>query len=130
MKIVGCDLHARQQSIAMVDTETDEFTERPLPGNSEQVRKFYAGLESQSRIRKMAGVLLPDEIQDAHSDAWKSLEAYIEKVDAEGRDELNPMDGIGPEKWEQIVTLPRSIRKVLICKIPYVVGKPSRPNST
>jgi hypothetical protein len=95
----------------MVDTETDEFTERPLPGNSEQVRKFYAGLESQSRIRKMAGVLLPDEIQDAHSDAWKSLEAYIEKVDAEGRDELNPMDGIGPEQWEQIVTLPRSIRR-------------------
>jgi hypothetical protein len=111
MKIVGCDLHARQQSIAMVDTETGEFTERPLPGNSEQVRKFYAGLESQSRIRKMAGVLLPDEIQDAHSDAWKSLEAYIEKVDAEGRDELNPMDGIGPEQWEQIVTLPRSIRR-------------------
>ena len=54
---------------------------------------------------------MPDEIQDAHSDAWKSLEAYIEKVDAEGRDELNPMDGIGPEQWEQIVTLPRSIRR-------------------
>ena len=40
MKIVGCDLHARQQSIAMVDTETGEFTERPLPGNSEQYESF------------------------------------------------------------------------------------------
>ena len=29
MKIVGCDLHAKQQTIAMVDTETGEFTERP-----------------------------------------------------------------------------------------------------
>jgi hypothetical protein len=28
MKIVGCDLDARQQSIAMVDTETGEFTEK------------------------------------------------------------------------------------------------------
>jgi len=28
MKIVGCDLHAKQQSIAMVDTETGEFIER------------------------------------------------------------------------------------------------------
>jgi hypothetical protein len=27
MKIVGCDLHGRQQTIAMVDTETGEFTE-------------------------------------------------------------------------------------------------------
>ena len=27
MKIVGCDLHANQQSIAMVDTETGEFTD-------------------------------------------------------------------------------------------------------
>ena len=30
MKIVGCDLHARQQTIAMVDTETGEFTEKNL----------------------------------------------------------------------------------------------------
>ena len=30
MKIIGCDLHARQQTIAMVDTETGEFTEKTL----------------------------------------------------------------------------------------------------
>ena len=30
MKIVGCDLHPRQQAIAMVDTETGEFTEKTL----------------------------------------------------------------------------------------------------
>jgi hypothetical protein len=30
MKIVGRDLHARQQSIAMVDTETGEFAEDAL----------------------------------------------------------------------------------------------------
>jgi|HubBroStandDraft_6_1064221.scaffolds.fasta_scaffold253665_2 hypothetical protein len=111
MKIVGCDLHARQQSIAMVDTETGEFTERPLPGNSEQYESFMLAWNRNPESGKWQEVLLPDEIQDAHSDAWKSLEAYIEKVDAEGRDELNPMDGIGPEKWEQIVTLPRSIRR-------------------
>jgi hypothetical protein len=26
MKILGCDLHAKQQTIAMMDTETGEFT--------------------------------------------------------------------------------------------------------
>ena len=31
MKIVGCDLHARQQSIAMLDRETGELTEKVIP---------------------------------------------------------------------------------------------------
>jgi hypothetical protein len=44
MKIVGCDLHARQQTIAIVDTETDEFTEKTLSHEGNAVRAFYAGL--------------------------------------------------------------------------------------
>ena len=31
MKIVGCDLHAKQQTIAMVDTDTGELIERTYP---------------------------------------------------------------------------------------------------
>ena len=46
MKIVGCDLHAKQQSIAMVDTETGEFTEKTLNHEENQVREFYAALEA------------------------------------------------------------------------------------
>ena len=45
MKIVGCDLHARQQSIAMVDTETGEITEKLLKHEGNAVRDFYASLE-------------------------------------------------------------------------------------
>jgi transposase len=45
MKIVGCDLHARQQTIAMVDTETGEFTEKILSHEGNAVREFYAALE-------------------------------------------------------------------------------------
>jgi hypothetical protein len=44
MKIVGCDLHARQQSIAMVDTETGELTEKRLMHEGNAVRDFYASL--------------------------------------------------------------------------------------
>jgi len=47
MKIVGCDLHARQQSIAMMDMETGEFTEKTLFHEGNAVRKFYAGLEGR-----------------------------------------------------------------------------------
>src|SRR5215475_9420501 len=45
MKIVGCDLHARQQSIAMLDTETGEFTEKIIGHEGNAVREFYAALE-------------------------------------------------------------------------------------
>src|SRR5437879_4629817 len=45
MKIVGCDLHARQQTIAMVDTETGEFTTKTLSHEGNAVRAFYAALE-------------------------------------------------------------------------------------
>ncbi len=45
MKILGCDLHAKQQTIAMVDTETGEFTEKTLNHESNEVREFYAALE-------------------------------------------------------------------------------------
>jgi transposase len=45
MKIVGCDLHAKQQTIAMVDTDTGEFIERTLSQEGSAVREFYGGLE-------------------------------------------------------------------------------------
>jgi transposase len=47
MKIVGCDLHARQQTIAMVDTETGEFTEKTLGHEGNAVGAFYAALEGR-----------------------------------------------------------------------------------
>ena len=47
MKIVGCDLHARQQTIAMLDTETGEFTEKTLHHEGNAVREFYAALEGE-----------------------------------------------------------------------------------
>ena len=40
MKIVGCDLHAKQQTIARVDTETGEFTEQKLLHEGNPVREF------------------------------------------------------------------------------------------
>lgn len=61
------------------------------------------------RRREWQELLFHSEVQDTSSDAWKSLEAYIAKVRDDGSDELNPIAGIGWEKWEQIVALPKSI---------------------
>ena len=44
MRIIGCDLHARQQSVAMIDTETGEVVNRTLMHEGNEVREFYAQL--------------------------------------------------------------------------------------
>src|SRR5260370_39103225 len=44
MRIIGCDLHARQQTISMLDVETGEVIEKTLVHEGEVVREFYAGL--------------------------------------------------------------------------------------
>lgn len=44
MKIIGCDLHAKQQTIAMVDSDTGELIEKTLLHEGAAVREFYATL--------------------------------------------------------------------------------------
>jgi hypothetical protein len=46
MKISGCDLHAKQQTIAMVDTETGEFTEKTPSHEGNPRRCITISLES------------------------------------------------------------------------------------
>ena len=41
MKIIGCDLHARQQTIAMLDSDTGELEEKTLRHEGDTVREFY-----------------------------------------------------------------------------------------
>jgi len=52
------------------------------------------------------------EKQDTNSEAWNALQHYIQNAVAEGADELNPLNSIGWENWEQIRTLPRTIGKL------------------
>src|SRR5262244_1752130 len=44
MRIIGCDLHARQQTLAMLDTVTGEIASRTLMHEGNEVREFYAEL--------------------------------------------------------------------------------------
>ncbi len=47
MRIIGVDLHTRQQTIAMLDTETGEVVEKILRHEAERVREFYSSLPGQ-----------------------------------------------------------------------------------
>src|SRR6202045_1310489 len=44
MRIIGCDLHARQQTLAMLDTNTGEVVNRALQHEGNNVREFYSKL--------------------------------------------------------------------------------------
>src|SRR2546423_4393837 len=44
MKLIGCDLYASQQSIAMLDRDTGAVIEKTLKHEGEAVREFYASI--------------------------------------------------------------------------------------
>ena len=44
MRIIGCDLHARQQTLAMLDTATGEVVNRTLMHEGSEVLEFYSQL--------------------------------------------------------------------------------------
>src|SRR5262245_55130302 len=50
MRIIGCDLHARQQTLAMLDTTTGEVVNRTLMHEGNEVREFYSQLPLPVRV--------------------------------------------------------------------------------
>jgi hypothetical protein len=50
MRIIGCDLHARQQTLAMLDTGTGEVVNRTLTHEGKSVREFYSMLPGPVRV--------------------------------------------------------------------------------
>jgi hypothetical protein len=50
MRIIGCDLHARQQVLAMLDTTTGELMAMILKHEGNNVREFYSKLPRPVRV--------------------------------------------------------------------------------
>ena len=50
MRIIGCDLHIRQQTVAMLDTTTGEVVEKTLTHEGNNVREFYSTLPRPVRV--------------------------------------------------------------------------------
>jgi transposase len=50
MRIIGCDLHSRQQTLAMLDTATGEIEKRTLKHEGDIVREFYSQLPRPVRV--------------------------------------------------------------------------------
>ena len=50
MRIIGCDLHARQQVLTMLDTTTEEMVAMTLKHEGNNVREFYSKLPHPVRV--------------------------------------------------------------------------------
>src|SRR6204780_4182916 len=50
MRIIGCDLHSRQQTLAMLDTATGEIEKTTLKHEENIVREFYSNLPRPVRV--------------------------------------------------------------------------------
>jgi len=50
MRIIGCGLHARQQTLAMLDTATGEVVNETLAHEGDCVREFYSSLPSPVQV--------------------------------------------------------------------------------
>jgi len=59
MRIIGCDLHARQQTVAMLDRTTGEVANLTLMHEGDQVREFYSRLPQPVLVGIEAGGTMP-----------------------------------------------------------------------
>jgi hypothetical protein len=58
MRIIGCDLHARQQALAILDTSTGKVVERTLTHEGDNVGEFYSALPLPVRVGIEASSML------------------------------------------------------------------------
>src|SRR5262245_7367434 len=94
MRLIGCDLHARQQTLAMLDTATGEVVKTTLKHEGNSVREFYSSLVRPARVgieatRSMQWfVNLMEElgieclvghgfVQLAHLSTWRRIDTRI-----------------------------------------------------
>ena len=74
MRIIGCDLHARQQTLAMLDTDHRRGRERRLSKHEgHNVREFYSTLPRPVRV----GIEATGSMQWFVKPAWKNSESNV-----------------------------------------------------
>src|SRR5215469_5372790 len=110
MKIVGCDLHARQQSIAMLDSETGELTEKVIRHEGNAVREFYSsikgrvmvGIEATGAMQWFLEVLEELGIEYRVGDPAKIRAAETRKQKHDRRDALLILDLLERDRFPAI----------------------------
>src|SRR6266849_2900842 len=96
MRIIGCDLHARQQTLAMLDTTTGEVVNLTLMHEGDKVREFYSelprpalvGIEATGSMQWFLNLMeeLGIECRVGHPAQIRAAEPRKQKHDRRGLD--------------------------------------------
>ncbi len=94
MRIIGCDLHARQQTLAMLDSTTGEVVKATLKHEGNLVREFYdhlprpvrVGIEATGSMQWFLDLLQELQIECQVGDATKIRAAEPRKQKHDRRD--------------------------------------------
>jgi len=96
MRIIGCDLHARQQTLAMLDTTTGEMVNLTLMHEGNGVREFYSqlprpvlvGIEATGSMQWFLNLMdeLGIECQVGHPASIRAAEPRKQKHDRRDAD--------------------------------------------
>jgi transposase len=93
MRIIGCDLHARQQTLAMLDTTTGEMVNLTLMHEGNNVREFYSqlprlGIEATGSMHCFLNLMdeLGIECQVGHPATIRAAEPRKQKHDRRDAD--------------------------------------------
>ena len=122
MRIIGCDLHARQQTLAMLDTETGEVVNLTLMHEGNQVREFYSqlprpvlvGIEATGSMHWFLNLMeeLGIECRVGHPATIRASEPRKQKHDRRDAFKMH----CRPSPW------PMDYGEVLVCGV--TTGKP------
>src|SRR4051794_19205292 len=124
MRIIGCDLHAAQQTIAMVDRDTAEVVERTLKHEGAAVREFYAsiprpalvGIEATGSmgwfLRLLEDLAIPCRV--GHPGAVRKAETRRQKHDRRDADLLLKLL---IEDWFPAIWMPSSEQRDLRARL-------------
>src|SRR6204780_3934420 len=140
MRIIGCDLHARQQTLAMLDPATGEVVHETLTHEGESVREFYSTLPGPVRVGieatgSMKGFLLRMEelgvaFQVGHPGTIRAAEPRRQKHDRRDAELLLKLlvEDRFPSIWQPSKEL-LDLRALLLHRHPWVRMRPRIQNA-
>src|SRR5438132_13606366 len=140
MRLIGCDLHASQQSIAMLDRDTGAVIEKMLKHEGEAVREFYAsipppvlvGIEAPGEMGWFLRLMeeLAIECRVGHPVAIRKAESRRQKHD---RGEAAPLRQLLAEDRFPTIWMPstelRDLRALLLHRHQWVRMRPRVQNA-
>ena len=132
MTFVGCDLHTRQQQVAVLDTTTGEIHEHHLPHDGTTVEDFYAalprpvtvGIEStgysiwfHALLQRLGHTVLV-------GDAAKIRAVVVRKTKTDRRDALHILDLLRHDRFPTIWLPDPATRELTLVQVMVVVAVP------